>query len=510
MKNSSFGLRTRVFVSNAIILCLCAFLAVGFVAFAFYGFMFTYKGDKINKNYETGLGFLTVYQLQMYVNKIQDDLLQGDPSETINDPKIVSLISGLSKNDAGVAVFKNNDLIYADGNFNEETAKKAADEYGIYSKNSSEFFTGAKGSILLSCRSIPGGGYLRILICDNRLNNIIGETNEGMLNEVFDFTVSILIPVSIAALLIILITNLMLSYAMSRDLVNPIYKLSTATKRITDGDLDYSIDYRGDNEIGALCEDFDRMRMQLKESKRIQKVYEENRRELIAGISHDLGSPLTLIKGYVSGLLDGIADTPAKKEKYLKTILDTACDMDKLVDELFLLSKLETDNFIFNFTKIDVSGYFNSKMSELPMLAGNSNIEFSFENLCPEGTYVMVDKLQITRVVKNIVHNSVKYNTSPDPEIKVALKCNGKFVDLSISDNGPGVAPEDLEKIFDSFYRTDKARSNSSKSGSGLGLAIAKRIVLGHNGDIRAELNKSGGLSIIISIPIYDLTQEVN
>ena len=510
MKNSSFGLRTRVFVSNAIILCLCAFLAVGFVGFAVYGFMFTYTGDKINKNYETGLGFLTVYQLQMYVNRIQDDLLQGDPSETINDPKIRSLISGLGEKDAGIAVFENNDLIYANGNFNEDNAKKIADQYGIFSKNSSEFYTGASGSVLFSCRSIPSGGYLRILYCADKLNNIIGETNEGMLNEIFDFTVSILVPVSIAALLIILITNLMLSYVMSRDLVNPIYKLSTATKRITDGDFDYSIDYRGDNEIGALCEDFDRMRIQLKESKRIQKVYEENRRELIAGISHDLGSPLTLIKGYVSGLLDGIADTPAKKEKYLKTILDTACDMDKLVDELFLLSKLETDNFIFDFTQIDVSKYFTNKAKDLPMFTGGAKIEFTYENSCPEGTYVMVDKLQITRVIKNIVQNSVKYNTNPNPKIRVALKRDGKFVDFSVSDNGPGVAPEDLEKIFESFYRTDKARSNSSKSGSGLGLAIAKRIVLGHNGNIRAELNESGGLTIVISLPIHDFTEEAN
>lgn len=504
MKNSSFGLRTRVFVSNAIILCLCAFLAVGFVGFAVYGLMFTYKGNKISKNYETGLGFLTVYQLEMYVNKIQDDLLKGDPSETIKDEQIRSLISGLSERDAGVAVFENNELIYADGNFNDESAKKIAEDYGIFSKNSSEFYTGASGSVLFSCRPIPGGGYLRILLCDDKLNNVISETNEGMLNEVFDFTVSILVPISIAALLIILITNLMLSYVMSRDLVNPIYKLSMATKRITDGDLDYSIDYRGDNEIGALCEDFDRMRIQLKESKRIQKVYEENRRELIAGISHDLGSPLTLIKGYVSGLLDGIADTPAKKEKYLKTILDTACDMDKLVDELFLLSKLETDNFIFDFSSIDVSSYFNSKASELPMFTGNTRIEFSFENTCPEGTYVMVDKLQIIRVVKNIVQNSGKYNTNPNPKMKVALRKNGNYAEFSVGDNGPGVAREDLEKIFESFYRTDKARSNSSKSGSGLGLAIAKKIVLGHNGKIRAELNESGGLSIIISLPIQD------
>lgn len=510
MKNSSFGLRTRVFVSNAIILCLCAFLAVGFLGFAIYGFMFTYDGGKISKNYETGLGFVTVYQLQMYVNKIQDDLLQGDPAQTINDAETRSFIDGISETGADVAIFKNEDLIYVNGEFTEEEAVKIAEEYSLFTKNSSEFYTGSSGSVLFSCRPIPGGGYLRILFSDDQLNNIIGETNEGMLNDLFDFTVSILVPISIAALIIILITNIMLSYGMSRDLVNPIYRLSVATKRIREGDLDYSINYRGDNEIGALCEDFDQMRLQLKESKRLQKAYEDNRRELIAGISHDLGSPLTLIKGYVSGLLDGIADTPEKKDKYLKTILDTACDMDKLVDELFLLSKLETDNFTFDFSPIDISEYFDNKVSDLPMLTGSTNMECVFENDCPKGVYVLIDKLQITRVVKNIVHNSVKYNTNKNPKLKIALKYDNNYINLSISDNGPGVAPEDLEKIFDSFYRTDKARSNSTKSGSGLGLAIAKRIVIGHNGTIRAELNESGGLTIVISLPVHNYIEEVN
>lgn len=504
MKNSSFGLRTRVFVSNAIILCLCAFLAVGFVGFAVYGFMFTYEGGKISKNYETGLGFVTVYQLQMYVNKIQDDLLEGEPSQMINDAEIREFIDGISETGANVAIFENEDLIYANGKFTQDAAEKIADEYSIFSKNTSEFYTGSDGTLLFSCRSIPGGGYLRIIFSNNHLNNIIGETNEGMLNDLFDFTVSILVPISIAALLIILITNIMLSYGMSRDLVNPIYRLSVATKRIRDGDLDYSIDYRGDNEIGALCEDFDQMRLQLKESKRLQKAYEDNRRELIAGISHDLGSPLTLIKGYVSGLLDGIADTPEKKDKYLKTILDTACDMDKLVDELFLLSKLETDNFTFDFARMDISAYFDDKCADLSMLTGISNTECFYENNCPRGTYVLLDKLQITRVVKNIVQNSVKYNNSENPKLKVSLALNKNYVELAVADNGPGVASEDLEKIFESFYRTDKARSNSTKSGSGLGLAIAKRIVIGHNGTIRAEINESGGLTVIISLPVHN------
>lgn len=509
MKNSSFGLRTRVFVSNAIILCLCAFLAVCFVGFAIYGFMFTYDGSKISKNYETGLGFVTVYQLQMYVNKIQDDLLQGDPAQTINDSEIRSLIDGISETGADVAIFKNEDLIYVSGEFTEKGAVNIADEYELFSKNSPEFYTGADGSVLFSCCPIPGGGYLRILFSDAQLNNIIGETNEGMLNDLFDFSVSILVPISIAALIIILITNIMLSYGMSRDLVNPIYRLSVATKRIRDGDLDYSINYRGDNEIGALCEDFDQMRLQLKESKRLQKAYEDNRRELIAGISHDLGSPLTLIKGYVLGLLDGIADTPEKKEKYLKTILDTACDMDKLVDELFLLSKLETDNFTFDFSEIDISEYFNSKVSDLPMLTGSTNIECVFENHCPKGVYVLLDKLQIMRVVKNIIHNSIKYNTNENPKLKISLEYSKNYVNLYAADNGPGVAPEDLEKIFESFYRTDKARSNSTKSGSGLGLAIAKRIVIGHNGTIKAQLNESGGLTIVISLPVHNYIEEV-
>lgn len=509
MKKSSFGLRARVFVSNAIILCLCAFLVIGFLGFAVFRFMSTYDGSRVNKSYDTGLGFVTVYQLQLYVNRIQDDLLEGEPSQTIKDPEIRSFIDDMSKGGASIAIFENENMMYLNGELTRQEVMRIAEDHEVFTKNASEFYTGADGSLLFSCRAIPGGGYLRILFNDVHLNDLIGETNEGMLNNLFDFTVSILVPISISALIIILITNLMLSYAMSRDLVNPIYRLSVATKRIRDGDLDYSINYRGDNEIGALSEDFDQMRLQLKESKRLQKAYEDNRRELIAGISHDLGSPLTLIKGYVSGLLDGIADTPEKKEKYLRTILDTACDMDKLVDELFLLSKLETDNFIFDFTQIDISEYFDLKCGDLPMLAGSENMECTFENNCPRGVYVLADKLQITRVVKNIVHNSAKYNTNPNPKLKISLNYRKNYVDMAISDNGPGVAPEDLEKIFESFYRTDKARSNSAKSGSGLGLAIAKRIIIGHNGNIRAKLNESGGLTIIISLPVHNSTEEV-
>lgn len=154
-----------------------------FLGFAIYGFMFTYDGGKISKNYETGLGFVTVYQLQMYVNKIQDDLLQGDPAQTINDAETRSFIDGISETGADVAIFKNEDLIYVNGGFTEEGAVKIAEEYSLFTKNSSEFYTGSSGSVLFSCRPIPGGGYLRILFSDDQLNNIIGETNEGMLND---------------------------------------------------------------------------------------------------------------------------------------------------------------------------------------------------------------------------------------------------------------------------------------------------------------------------------------
>lgn len=449
------------------------------------------------------MGFVSVYQLQMNITQLQDALLEGEPAELIKSADIAEKIETISQSgEAVVLIFENENLIYKSDNITAEKAFQKAEENGLFSLTSSQFYTDDRGSVLLNCRPLEDGGYLRVFYGDKFLNNIITETNEGMLNDAYDFVVRILVPMSVVTIFIILATNLALAYGMSKDLVNPIHNLSLATKRIRAGDLDYEIDYRGGNEIGELSKDFDDMRVELREAKNLEKVYEENRRELIAGISHDLGSPLTRIKGYVLGIMDGIADTPEKREKYLRTIYDTASDMDNLVDQLSLLSKLETKNVVFDFVEIDASKHFSNYMERIEMLTVNSGVKCIVKNYCREGVFVMADVVQMNRIVKNLVENSVKYNKSKEPIVRVELRNRENSILLSVSDNGPGVPEGELEKIFESFYRTDKARHNSGKSGNGLGLAIVRKIVVSHGGSVKAENNKDGGLKVTVSLPV--------
>lgn len=457
-----------------------------------------------NPMFRTGMGFVSVYQLQMNITQLQDALLEGNPAELIESDDIGEKIETISQSgEAIILIFEDENLIYKSDNITEEAAFKNAEENELFSLTSSQFYTDDKGSMLLNCRLMDNGSYLRVFYGDKLLNNIISETDEGMLNYAYDFMIRVLFPLSVVTLFIILATNLALAYGMSKDLVNPIHNLSLATKRIRAGDLDYEIDYRGGNEIGELSKDFDEMRVELREAKKLEKAYEENRRELIAGISHDLGSPLTRIKGYVLGIMDGIADTPEKREKYLRTIYDTATDMDNLVDQLSLLSKLETKNVAFDFTEIEASKHFSHYTERIEMLTVNTGVKCIVKNYCREGVFVMADVVQMNRIVKNLVENSVKYNKNPEPVVKVELRNTEKSILLSVSDNGPGVPEEELEKIFESFYRTDKARHNSGKSGNGLGLAIVRKIVVGLGGAVKAENNKDGGLKVTVSLPAY-------
>lgn len=140
---------------------------------------------------------------------------------------------------------------------------------------------------------------------------------------------------------ILILTNGLLTYYVSKSIIKPISTLSTATKRISEGDLEYSVQSNKKDELGELTNTFEAMRLKLKGAEETQRRYEANRQELIARISHDLKTPLTSIKGYINGIQDGVANTPDKMKRYMDTIYRTANDMDGLIDELFLYSKLD-------------------------------------------------------------------------------------------------------------------------------------------------------------------------
>lgn len=304
-----------------------------------------------------------------------------------------------------------------------------------------------------------------------------------------------------AFILILFLTNGLLTFFISRSISKPLNLLKKASEQIKDGDLNFQISYSPQNELGQLAAAFEEMRVRLRDSLEKQNQYETNRKELISGISHDLKTPITAIKGYVEGIIDGIADTPEKMKHYLQTIHTKANHMDRLIDELFLLSKLDLKKIPSRFEPVAIRTYLEDCIGELRYDLAAKNIGLVFFTGCHKEITVTADREKLKRVMTNIIDNAVKYMDEQKEALCITIRLN-EFTDtirIEINDNGQGIPEEDLPFIFDRFYRTDPAR-NSSIGGSGLGLAIAKLIIEEHGGEIWAESRFGEGTSIFFNL----------
>lgn len=303
----------------------------------------------------------------------------------------------------------------------------------------------------------------------------------------------------IAIALILIVTNGLLTYYVSKSIITPIRKLSLAANKIREGDLDYSVKSNKKDELGELSQTFESMRVKLKEAQVAQEQYEQNRQELIASISHDLKTPLTSIKGYVQGIQDGVANTPEKLERYMDTIYKTTDDMDGLIDELFLYSKLDIERLPFHYENVDLYAFFIDVVDELSFqLEKEQGVVFFSANKRDSFT-VEADREKIKRVVTNIIQNSLKYMDKAQKEITVHLSSQPDDVIVEIRDNGRGIGEKDLPFVFDPFYRTDSSR-NSSTGGSGLGLSIVKKVIEAHGGKAWATSELGKGTSIYFKL----------
>lgn len=291
--------------------------------------------------------------------------------------------------------------------------------------------------------------------------------------------------IAIVAILVLLITACLLIGWIYTGINVPLMKLRKATHNIAEGNLDFTLEVDGNDEISDLCRDFEEMRRRLCESNEEKIQYDRESKELISNISHDLKTPITAIKGYVEGIMDGVADTPEKMDHYIRTIYNKANDMDRLINELTFYSKIDTNRIPYTFNKINVSSYFEDCCEEVGLDLESKNIDFSYFNYVDENVEVIADAEQMRRVINNIIGNSVKYMDKPKGRINIRVKDVGDFVQIEIEDNGKGIGPKELPYIFDRFYRTDASR-NSSMGGSGIGLSIVRKIVEDHGGKIWA------------------------
>ena len=289
----------------------------------------------------------------------------------------------------------------------------------------------------------------------------------------------------ISAFVILISVALVVGLWVYRSIAVQLVKLKKATQNIKEGNLDFVLDVEGKDEFSELCQDFEEMRRRLKESTEEKSLIEKENRELISNISHDLKTPITAVKGYVEGIMDGVADTPEKMDRYVRTIYNKTNEMDHLINELTFYSKIDTNRIPYTFSKLNVEDYFEDCSEEVGLELETRGIELVYANYVEKDVMVIADGEQIRRVIHNIISNAIKYMDKPKGIIQIRIKDVGDFIQIEIEDNGKGIGPKDLPYIFDRFYRTDVSR-NSSKGGSGIGLSIVKKILEDHGGKVWA------------------------
>jgi signal transduction histidine kinase len=483
-------------------------------------------------SFDPSFGSYLLYKTQFNVSSLEDKIKTPKKSDTdrlgaMDKKRIAPLRAGITKSGSGMedrisdAVLGACANIQRDGSdimilANDEIIYKTveADVYEMVgavidicgkslSDINSPFVTSDdSGTVVTDVFSVEGEGIVKIIVVNKNLNAIVSPSIYSGSSGIPIKGNNVIAIAAVVAVVAIIITNGLLVILMLKSIMEPMTILQTATHELRDGNLDYKVPYSSKNEIGQVCADFEEMRQRLKESVEQQQKYEENRMQLIAGISHDLGTPLTTIKGYASGILDGIADTDEKKMRYVGVIYDTAQGMDTLVSELSMLSKLSLDKVPFYFEKIKAKDFFEEYTAYAADTLGEAGIEFIYNFECDEDREINIDPAQFRRVLNNLIDNSRKYGAE-DGTAKIMLSVrNGEngHTEISIEDNGQGVPADERDKIFETFYRGDKARTGH-KNGSGLGLAITKQITDRHGASIRADESELGGLKVIIDLP---------
>ena len=306
----------------------------------------------------------------------------------------------------------------------------------------------------------------------------------------------------LAIVLILALTAGILIIWIYRGVAIPLGRMKIATQNIKEGNLDFELEVEAEDEIGQLCRDFEEMRLRLKDTATEKVEYDKRSKELISNISHDLKTPITAIKGYVEGIMDGVADTPEKMERYIRTIYNKANDMDMLINELTLYSKIDSNRIPYNFSTLSVNEYFDDCADDLKIDIEARGIVFNYLNYVEEDVKIIADAEQLKRVINDIISNAAKYMDKTKKVIQLRVKDVGDFVQVEIEDNGKGIGTKELPYIFERFYRTDASR-NSATGGSGIGLSIVKKIVEEHGGKIWATSKEGTGTVLYFVIRKY-------
>ena len=486
-------LKTRLIIGFVSVIILPLFLSVAVIfAFAQFQMRAIEKTYGISEtDYKTLSNPITIMdevtentyqQLEITANR--------DAGKFWDESYLDSINAGLYEKNSYLIVRQENRIIY---NGSEESSE-ILEILPEYDENDS-----------LDTSTYIGGEY-RVLI--KQIDYVQKDGGKGsvfIVTGVSDYIPEVkafLAEMLIAIVVILALTAGVLIAWIYQCVVVPLGRMKIATQNIKDGNLDFELEVETDDEIGQLCRDFEEMRLRLKETASEKMESDKRNKELISNISHDLKTPITAIKGYVEGIMDGVADTPEKMDRYIRTIYNKANDMNTLINELTLYSKIDSNRIPYNFDTIPVNAYFDDCAEDLKVDLDSRGISFDYSNFVSGDVLIIADAEQLKRVINNIISNSAKYMDKLEKKIHLRVKDVGDFVQIEIEDNGKGIGTKELPYIFERFYRTDASR-NSATGGSGIGLSIVKKIVEEHGGKIWATSKEGTGTIMYFVIRKY-------
>ncbi len=473
--------KTRLRVTLIIIIVLpLALMAVAFCGIGLY-LMNVQKGLPMEQMDYTFMS----ENMQEMVNTTEKTYLilqkqaQTDPARLADREYLESVSSGIARKSTYIIVRKDEQLYYTG---NEDAARilfPKLPDYGEsdISEDSGYYYDDYDKYVKQIDFLFPDGSQGSVFVV-SRVNALISRP--------------LLVDMLIAILLILIFTGIMLTRWIHRGVFDPINELNTAMREIKEGNFEYALETDEKGEIGDLYRNYEDMRLRLKESTEENREHEKQNKEFISNISHDLKTPITAIKGYVEGIMDGVTNTPEKMDKYIKTVYNKANDMERLINELTFYSGIDNNRIPYEYHRINVADYFGDCVEEVGLDLESKNIQLNYSNLTPQDTLVIADPEQMKKVINNIISNSVKYMDKPHGVIDIRILDETDSIRIEIEDNGKGIAPKDLPRIFERFYRTDASR-NSAQGGSGIGLSIVKKIVEDHGGFIWATSREGEG-----------------
>lgn len=491
-------LRTRLIISFCIIIFVPVMLAGvamwGFGQFQMGAIRQAYNMDGNAYEYLTNsIKVLSHFTKADY--EILQSVAQNDAEKLEDEAYLEKINQQLGEKYSYLVIRKDENIIYAN-DINEELIEKLPGYAQEVKEGASGIYVEGTEQVLIK--------QIDFKYPDQAQGTIFIVTSmEKILPEVKRMVIDILVSV----VLILLFTAGMLTIWIYQGIINPIRKLQGAAQNIKAGNLDFTIDEESYDEIGELCRNFEDMRRRLKESAEEKIDSERENKVLISNISHDLKTPITAIKGYVEGIMDGVADTPEKQDKYIRTIYNKANEMDTLINELTLYSKIDTNRVPYNFKRINVADYFEDCVEEVGLDLESKNIKLTYINYSDSNVQIIADPEQLRRVINNIIGNSVKYLDKEQGFISIRIRDVGDFIQVELEDNGKGIASKDLPYIFDRFYRTDASR-NSATGGSGIGLSIVHKIIEDHGGKI--WVNSKEGTGTIVYFVMRKYQEVIN